>query len=142
MLLDEKAALWLLGGLCDAFRVPFERNALLGAAELPYTEQKLFQIGRRLGFRFDFTILPEKEVRTLPLPCVLFLKMEAGESTWATPSLVMGEDERHLLYFLEGESTPCVIAADRLSEVFGPFGVLVSHDDVRSSGCSATGVTP
>lgn len=131
MLLDEKAALWLLGGLCDAFRVPLDRSALLPAAELPYTEQKLFLVGRRLGFRFEFAALPADNPPSLPLPCLLFLKADSGESTWASPALVMGEDEQHLVYFLEGGTTPCMIAIERLSELFGPFVVLVSLDAGR-----------
>lgn len=52
MLLDENAALWLLGGLCDALRVPLDRNVLLAAVELPYkTKQKLFQVGSAVEYR-------------------------------------------------------------------------------------------
>lgn len=141
MLLDEKAALWLLGGLCDAFRVSLDRNVLLPAAELPYTEQKLVQVGRRLGFRFEFAVLSADNPPTLPLPCLLFLRVDSGEPTWATPALVMGEDEQHLLYFLEGGATPCMIAVERLSELFGPFVVLVSHD-ARSTGLTAPDDVP
>lgn len=136
MLLDEKAALWLLGGLCDAFRVPLDRNVLLTAAELPYSEQKLFQVGRRLGFRFDFTVIAVEHPPALALPCLLFLKTGPGESAWATPVLAMGEDERNLLYFVEGATLPCRIAVERLSDVFGPFAAMVSLDVGGDSGAA------
>lgn len=140
MLLDEKAALWLLGGVCDAFGVPLDRNALLGPEELPYTEQKLFQVGRRLGFRFDFSLLADEKSLTFSLPFLLFLKGVGEDATWATPALVMGEDERHLLYFLEGAATPRMIAAERLSDLFGPFVVLISHD-AQPDGTAMPGIT-
>ena len=134
MLLDEKAALWLLGGVCDAFGVSLDRSVLLGPEELPYTEQKLFQVGRRLGFRFDFSIVAEASSLEFPLPFLLFLKAGAADAAWATPALVLGEDEGHLLYFLEGAATPRMISADNLSDLFGPFVVLISHDAQPGKG--------
>jgi hypothetical protein len=99
MLLDEEVVTWLLGGLCDTFNVSFDRGTLLTSAELPYTEKKLFQIGSRLGFHFEVAAFPVGESPTLALPCVLFLKGSAEAANWASPASVMGEDERHLVYF-------------------------------------------
>ena len=140
MLLDEEAVTWLLGGLCDVFNVSFDRSTLLTAAELPYTEQKLFHVGARLGFHFEVAVLPDGKSRTLALPCVLFLKGTAGAANWASPALVMGEDDRHLVYFLQGVSTPSMVDMNRVGEVFGPFMVRVQHGSPPTD--RVTGTTP
>ena len=112
--------LWVLGSLCQIYRIPFDAKLVLQRYAPPYTLATLCEAGESLGL----AVGEWREVRSFAevvLPCVALVKAPAGrlaandEDTPAplVPALILKSDGTRFLYFRAGsESAETAPVAD------------------------------
>jgi subfamily B ATP-binding cassette protein HlyB/CyaB len=124
--------LWVLGSLCQIFRIPFEAKLILQRFAPPYTLGTLCEAAESLGV----SVGEWREVRSfaeVALPCVALLRVsgenqaanDAGEQDEAekavlVPALVVKSDGTRFLYFRAGSETGETAAAADFPVLFQP----------------------
>ncbi|HXV07900.1 MAG TPA: peptidase domain-containing ABC transporter [Burkholderiales bacterium] len=104
--------LWVLGSLCQIYRIPFDAKLVLQRFAPPYTLATLCEAGESLGL----AVGEWREVRTFAevvLPCVALVKAPGGhraandEDTPAplVPALLLKSDGTRFLYFRAGSES-------------------------------------
>jgi len=104
--------LWVLGSLCQIYRIPFDAKLVLQRYAPPYTLATLCEAGESLGL----AVGQWREVRTFAevvLPCVALVKAPGGqraandEDTPAplVPALLLKSDGTRFLYFRAGSES-------------------------------------
>jgi subfamily B ATP-binding cassette protein HlyB/CyaB len=118
--IEPAPMLWVLGSLCQIYRIPFDAKLVLQRYAPPYTLATLCEAGESLGL----AVGEWREVRSfaeVALPCVALVKAPAArraandEDTPAplVPALILKSDGTRFLYFRAGsESAETAPAAD------------------------------
>ncbi|HEY7758486.1 MAG TPA: peptidase domain-containing ABC transporter [Burkholderiales bacterium] len=110
--IEPAPMLWVLGSLCQIYRIPFDAKLVLQRYAPPYTLATLCEAGESLGL----AVGEWREVRTFAevvLPCVALVKAPAGrraandEDTPAplVPALLLKSDGTRFLYFRAGSES-------------------------------------
>ena len=73
--------LWLLGSLCNLYRIPFYAALVASQFPPPYTLATFHEAARALGFKTGSRPLPSDGWEKLPFPCIAFLKPQAPNET-------------------------------------------------------------
>jgi subfamily B ATP-binding cassette protein HlyB/CyaB len=107
--IDAAPMLWVLGSLCQIYRIPFESKLILQRFAPPYTLGTLSEAGESLGLAVGMWH-EAGSFAEVALPCVALLR-GAGESQAANdeadvpplvPALIVKSDGTRLLYFRAG----------------------------------------
>jgi subfamily B ATP-binding cassette protein HlyB/CyaB len=118
--IEPAPMLWVLGSLCQIYRIPFDAKLVLQRYAPPYTLATLCEAGESLGL----AVGEWREARSFAevvLPCVALVKAPAArraandEDTPAplVPALILKSDGTRFLYFRAGsESAETAPAAD------------------------------
>lgn len=133
--LEYPELLWLLGSLCNLFRIPFDPKLIEQEFPPPYSLTTLHEAARALGFKTGHGTHPS-DWQKLPLPAVAFLRAvpeidSAGElssDTKSLPVLILKTDGHKLLYFRAGSQAPETITADEAKLQFETDLILVARD--------------
>ena len=72
--LNNQDVLWLLGGLCGFYRLPFDAALIAQEFPPPYTQVTLHEAARALGLKTGSVSVSEINWQTLPLPAIAFLR--------------------------------------------------------------------
>ncbi len=68
---------WLLGSLCNLYRIPFDAALVASQFPPPYTLATFHEAARALGFKTGVRPLPSDGWAKYPFPCIAFLKPQA-----------------------------------------------------------------
>lgn len=69
---DPQGFVWLIGGLCQINRIPFDANLLLQQFPPPYPVEKAIEALTAFGFRVGEAALSSVDLRSVSFPCVAF----------------------------------------------------------------------
>jgi subfamily B ATP-binding cassette protein HlyB/CyaB len=124
LLLSEQM-LWLLGSLCNLYRIPFDAALVAQQFPPPHTVVSFHEAARGLGLKTGSGKLEGLDWLRLPLPAIAFLRAPetppaaeridadgAGSDQALTPILILRSDKGMLLYFLPGSQTPETLAVE------------------------------
>jgi len=149
--LSDKDFVWVLGSLCQLHRVPFDPVVLLQQFPPPYDRTALLSAAKALEFSVGDRAIRSKELPTLPLPCVAFLKSpqapasqpalasaEEGpesprEVPVAKPALIVKAGEREFLYFEAGSNEPRRASLDEYEARFAPEVILIGRAPAQAA---------
>ena len=113
--LGYQELLWLLGSLCNLYRIPFDPKLIEQEFPPPHSLATFHEAARALGFKTGQGTHPA-EWQALPLPAIAFLRAipetESQTGGKALPVLILKTDGHKLLYFRAGSQTPETITAD------------------------------
>jgi ATP-binding cassette, subfamily B, bacterial HlyB/CyaB len=108
--------MWVLGSLCQLYRIPFAPALLLQQFPPPYGRDTLLGAAKALDFKVGERTVSAKELAALPLPCVMFLRLAAADAGAAAatepslkPALLVQASDTELLYFEPGASAPSAL---------------------------------
>lgn len=123
--------LWLLGSLCNLYRIPFEPKLIEQEFPPPHSFATFHEAARALGFKTGQGTHPA-DWQALPLPIIAFLRAvpetESQPEVKALPVLILKTDGHKLLYFRAGSQTPETISADEAELQFEPELILVARE--------------
>jgi ABC-type bacteriocin/lantibiotic exporter with double-glycine peptidase domain len=112
---------WTWGSLCQLHRVPFDGALLLQRFPPPYDRTALLGAGGALDFKIGERKISGKDLVSLPLPCLAFLKEEDSTKT----ALIVKAADKGFLYFEAGSNTPHQLALDQFDTQFDSNVLLV-----------------
>ncbi|MFN4341577.1 MAG: peptidase domain-containing ABC transporter [Azonexus sp.] len=129
--LGYQELLWLLGSLCNLYRIPFDPKLIEQEFPPPHSLATLHEAARALGFKTGQGTHPT-EWQALPLPVIAFLRAipetDSQPSVKAFPVLILKTDGHKLLYFRAGSQAPETITADEAKLQFEPELILVARE--------------
>ena len=123
--------LWLLGSLCNLYRIPFDPKLIEQEFPPPHSGATFHEAARALGFKTGQSAHPAAW-QALPLPAIAFLgavpEAESHADAKALPVLILKTDGHKLLYFRAGSQTPETITVDEALLQFKPELILVARE--------------
>lgn len=130
---------WLLGSLCNLYRIPFDAALVASQFPPPYTLATLHEAARALGFKTGSRPLPSDGWQKLSCPCIAFLKPEtqyesSEEAAPATPILIVKTDQQQVLYFRPNAPTPETLAIADAATRLEPDLILVAREHAGADG--------
>jgi subfamily B ATP-binding cassette protein HlyB/CyaB len=145
---------WALGSLCQLYRLPFSPELLQQQFPPPYGKTTLLAAAKALDFKIGEKTVNARELTTLPLPCLAFIKYlaprqeqeqppelqaQAAEQPQEVqvpqlkPALLAKIDEGQLVFFEVGDQSPRTITVTEFDSHFEPDVMLF----VRSTAQTA-----
>jgi subfamily B ATP-binding cassette protein HlyB/CyaB len=113
--LQRDQFLWMLGSMCQLFRVPFDARLILQHYPPPYTVGSLCDAAQALGFRLREQALSRGGIRAYDLPAMaLSRKADQG------PALILKTDSERVLLFRAGSEAGETIGAEEFQSQFEP----------------------
>jgi len=92
--LGYQELLWLLGSLCNLYRVPFNPQLIEQEFPPPYSLATFHEAAQALGFKTGQGVYPA-EWQKLPLPAITFLRSipanESGTEVTTLPALILND---------------------------------------------------
>lgn len=132
---------WVLGSLCNRYRIPFDAALLAQQYPPPCTPATLLEAAQALGLRTGLQQLDRVEWAALPFPCVAFLRNvssvatvePAGSGTevnsrMSVPVLLIKEEAGQALYVRAGSQTPEVLNISDATNILDDVIVLVGKE--------------
>ena len=117
--LERDQLLWMLGSLCQLFRVPFDARLILQHFPPPYSLASLHEASEALGFRLREQGMPKKTkkgtARAFSLPA-----MALGRAPRHGLALVLKTDGERLLLFRAGSEAAETLTANEFESQFEP----------------------
>ena len=127
--LGYQELLWLLGSLCNLYRIPFDPKLIEQEFPPPHSLATLHEAARALGFKTGQGTHPA-QWQALPLPAIAFLRAipetESQTGVKVLPVLILKTDGHKLLYFRAGSQVPETITANEAKLQFEPELILVA----------------
>ncbi len=116
---------WLLGGLAQLFRIPFDARLVQQQFPPPHSLATLISAARAIGLRTGECALKKRRFAALPMPCLGFLRADAR----STPAILLRADAKRLLFLRAGSQTPETLPLEELEAKFEPRGFLIARDE-------------
>jgi len=114
--LERDQLLWMLGSLCQLFRVPFDARLILQHFPPPYSLASLHEAAEALGFLLREQRVPKKGgVRGLSLPA-----MALGRAPEHGLALILKTDAERVLLFRAGSEAAETMTASEFESQFEP----------------------
>jgi subfamily B ATP-binding cassette protein HlyB/CyaB len=114
--LQRDHLLWMLGSMCQLFRVPFDARLILQHYPPPYTVGSLCDAAQALGFRLREQALSRGGLRAYNLPAMA-LSRKAGQG----PALILKTDGERVLLFRAGSEAGETVGAEEFQSQFEPM---------------------
>ncbi len=121
--------LWLLGGLCQTHRQPWNAKLALQLFPPPHSVRTLLESARQYGFRFGEVDSHGFDWARAHYPLVAFRSTDDA----LQPVLVVRADEGRLLYFAPGSGDPKVVSLAEFASQIGPVLLLVAKEPDEST---------
>ena len=136
--------LWLLGSLCQLYRIPFDPVLVQRQFPPPSTRATLTTALAALGFKVGAMPIPSSNnLQDIPLPAIAYLQPEpsavepsADESQSEDieallPALIIKADSEGVVFFRPGVQVPETIDTSVIAERFLPLLTMISRDESR-----------
>ncbi|MGB5081681.1 MAG: peptidase domain-containing ABC transporter [Burkholderiales bacterium] len=146
--LSDRDFVWILGSLCQLQRVPFDAALLLQQFPPPYDRAAILSAAKALEFRVGERAIGARELVSLPLPCVAFLKPDPGigearraelppgdDPSPPKPALIVKAGDQGFLYFEAGSNAPHQLA-------LGDFDARFEHDVILAARAATEASDP
>jgi len=133
--LQRDELLWMLGSVCQLFRVPFDAQLVLQHYPPPYTVGSLCDAVHALGFRLREQAVSRVGLQAHNLPAVA-LSRRAGER----PALILKTDGERVLLFRAGSQSGETVDSERFRNQFEP--VLLTLERAEKQGRRADDGSP
>jgi subfamily B ATP-binding cassette protein HlyB/CyaB len=105
--LTREQMAWAIGGLCRAFRIPFDAQLLQQQVPPPYDWSSLQAAATLLGMRSSNRSVRLSSIGADFLPCLVPLRVDSTEAQNAwQPALIVRIEHGEALYFVPGEAEP------------------------------------
>ena len=145
--LSGQEFIWVLGSLCQLYRIPFAPALLQQQFPPPYDRATLLGAAKALDFRVGEKTVSAKELAALPLPCLIFLRQApaapeavpaagAGSEPAAPrirPALLVRASDTELLYFEAGASTPLTLPVAEFESRLEPGVILFARSSAEAT---------
>ncbi|HUX24049.1 MAG TPA: ABC transporter transmembrane domain-containing protein, partial [Burkholderiales bacterium] len=137
--------MWVLGSLCQLYRIPFAPALLQQQFPPPYDRDTLLGAAKALDFKVGERTVSPKELAALPLPCVMFLKpspaaeavppaTDAGAAApQSRPALLVRASDSELLYFEPGASAPLTLPLAEFASRLEPQIMLFARSSAQAA---------
>jgi len=113
--IERDQLLWILGSMCQLFRVPFDARLILQHYPPPYALGSLCDAAQALGFHLREQSQSRGGLRTHDLPAVALSRDPAQ-----APALVLKTDGERVLLFRAGSEAGQTIGAEEFQRQFEP----------------------
>ena len=123
--LEPNHLLWMLGSLCQLYRVPFEARLVLQRFPPPYTLATLCEAAQSLGFRLQEQALKPGKAKPYVLPAIGLSRDAAAR----VPVLVLKSDAGRVLLFQTGSEAPQTVAAAEFEAQYEPLLFSLERDE-------------
>ena len=133
--LERERLLWLLGSICQLFRVPFESRLILQHYPPPYVLGSLIEAAQGLGFQVREQVRPAGGMAAHHLPAIAPCRDPSQ-----APALVLKTDGARILLFRAGSDTAQTVGIEDFEHQFE--GVLLSLDRSQRQGRRADDGSP
>jgi ABC-type bacteriocin/lantibiotic exporter with double-glycine peptidase domain len=133
--LQRDQLLWLLGSMCQLFRVPLDARLILQHYPPPHSVGSLCDAAQALGFRLREEALSRDGLRAHNLPAIA-LSRKAGQG----PALILKTDGERVLLFRAGSEAGETIGAEEFQSQFEP--VLLAIERPEKQGRRADDGSP
>ena len=133
--LERERLLWLLGSICQLFRVPFESRLILQHYPPPYVLGSLIEAAQGLGFQVREQVRPAGGMAAHHLPAIAPCRDPSQ-----APALVLKTDGARILLFRAGSDTAQTVGIEDFEHQFE--GVLLSLDRPQRQGRRADDGSP
>lgn len=130
--------LWLLGSLCNRYRIPFDAALISQQYPQPYTLATFYEAADALGIKTGGHSLGKVDRQALPLPLIAFLypaqpeSVEQTEGTQevppAVPVLIVKSENEQLFYYRPGSQQPESVELQQAQELFQPDIILIAKE--------------
>ena len=140
--------IWVLGSLCQLYRIPFAPALLQQQFPPPYDRAALLGAAKALDFKVGEKTVSAKELAALPLPCLMFLRQAPAEPELAPaadadaevvapprsrPVLLVRASDTELLYFEAGASTPLTLPLAEFESRLEPGIMLFARSSAEAT---------
>ena len=123
---------WLLGSLCQAYRIPWDSAYALQRFRPPHTIESLCEAGRQHGLGFGETDTRAFAWARGTYPLIAF--RQDGSAPAPVPLLVTRVEESRLLYFAPATPGPLVASIEEFASWIGPALLVATREPVKRSG--------
>jgi subfamily B ATP-binding cassette protein HlyB/CyaB len=145
--LSGQEFLWVLGSLCQLYRVPFAPALLQQQFPPPYDRTTILGAAKALDFKVGERTVSAKELAALPLPCLVFLRQMPVEPgvlppadpaaepalTRSKPALLVKANDTELLYFEAGSNTPLTMPVAEFESRLEPGIMLFARSSAEAT---------
>jgi ATP-binding cassette, subfamily B, bacterial HlyB/CyaB len=139
--------LWVLGSLCQLYRIPFAPALLQQQFPPPYDRTTILGAAKALEFKVGERTVSAKELAALPLPCLMFLRQApAGPEVLlaadaaaepaaprSKPALLVKANDTELLYFEAGTDTPLKMPVTEFESRLEPGIMLFARSSAEAT---------
>lgn len=140
--------LWVLGSLCQLYRIPFAPALLQQQFPPPYDRTTILGAAKALDFKVGEKTVSAKELASVPLPCLVFLRQApaepgalpsagadaaASEAPRSKPALLVKANDTELLYFEAGSNTPLTMPAAEFESRLEPEIMLFARSSAEAT---------
>src|SRR5262249_6340946 len=123
--IDKDHLLWILGSLCQLYRVPFDATLILQRFPPPYTLAAVCEAAQSLGFRLRAQEVPAGQA----FPCHSPPAPALPPARNGAPALILKTDGERVLLFHAGTETPQTVSLQDLRREFAPLVFTVQRPE-------------
>ena len=120
--IERDQLLWILGSMCQLFRVPFDARLVLQHYPPPYALGSLYEAAQALGFHLREHSPPRKGLHAHNLPAIALSRDRAQ-----APALVVKTDGQRVLLFRAGAETGQTIGTEEFQRQFEPIVLVLER---------------
>jgi len=126
--IENAPMLWVLGSLCQLYRIPFDAKLVMQRYAPPYSVATMGEAAEALGLQVG-QWRAATDLRQVPLPCIGLMKAavpgraanDEEEPAPAVPALILKSDGNRLLYFRAGSESGETAPMAEFSLLFEPM---------------------
>lgn len=133
--LQREQLLWMLGSICQLFRVPFDARLVVQHYPPPYTVGSLCDAAHALGFRVREQPVSRGGLQTHDLPAVAL-----GRRDGEAPALLLKTDGERVLLFRAGAQSGETLSSEQFGNRYEP--VLLALERAEKQGRRADDGSP
>ena len=115
---------WLLGSLCNRYRVPFDAQVLAQQFPPPVTVATLLQAAHSMGLKAGHLGRSQIDWQSFPLPAIAFLADDGASAGW--PVLLVNRPADKLVFVRAGSQAGEEVSIADASHVLGDDLILVA----------------
>jgi len=144
MVLSSDELVWLLGSLCQVFRIPFDPSLAAQHCPPPCTEERLLNALQSYGYTAAIQSFPLSKLPKATMPVVCFLQdnvtsidEDTRSAAPATPVLVVRADTQQILFFKPGSQKPETMPLSEAAKMLREHVLLLGKTPPREEGMDA-----
>jgi len=127
--------LWVLSGVCQLYRLPFDPQLATASCSPPFTQETLLRLLSDIGFKAGAQKISLKKLSQAPMPVIGFARKAAEDMAHAyQPVLIVRVHAEAVLFFRPGAQNPETLKPEEAQQIFSPDFLLISYAKPEDSG--------